>query len=233
MFKELDLNGLESWPQELADSTQSLLAEYPDVFSLEPSNLGCTRSTKHVIKVTDNTLFKEKFRFSPSLVEEVHTRLWEMLDSGAICPSKSAWCNVVVLVQKKDEGQEGWRSTLLYRFSLSQHPHKEKLLPTPEDPRSTGESFFMLRPKVWILANQDGQVIKTVHHIHCWQSRLLWVWLHVFWTVQCASYVPAANTKLPQGTEPNILPHLPSWHSGLLTDCWGIPLPLMCSLWPI
>ena len=69
---------------------------------------------------------------------------------------------------------------LLYRFSLSQCPHEEKLLPTAEDPRSTGEfgmcwSFFMPRPKVWILANQDERVIKTVHCIHCWQFRLLWV----------------------------------------------------------
>ena len=37
LFKELDLSGLESWPPELADSAQSLLAEYHDVFSLEPS----------------------------------------------------------------------------------------------------------------------------------------------------------------------------------------------------
>ena len=27
-----------------------------------------------------------------------------MLDSGAICPSQSVWCNAVVLVQKKDRG---------------------------------------------------------------------------------------------------------------------------------
>ena len=27
-----------------------------------------------------------------------------MLDSGAICPSQSVWCNVVVLVQKKEGG---------------------------------------------------------------------------------------------------------------------------------
>ena len=39
LFEELDLSGLESWPPKLADSTWSLLAEYHDVFSLEPSNL--------------------------------------------------------------------------------------------------------------------------------------------------------------------------------------------------
>ena len=29
--------------------------------------------------------------------------LWEILESGAIRPSQSAWCNAVVLVQKKDD----------------------------------------------------------------------------------------------------------------------------------
>ena len=37
LFEELDLSGLESWPPELADSAQSLLAKYHDVFLLEPS----------------------------------------------------------------------------------------------------------------------------------------------------------------------------------------------------
>ena len=54
---------------------------------------------------------------------------------------------------------------LLYRFLPSQHLHDKRLLPTAEDPGSTGEfgrcwSFFMPRPKVWILANQDGQSSK-------------------------------------------------------------------------
>ena len=35
-------------------------------------------------------------------MEEVCTCLQEMLDSGMICPCQSAWCNAVVLVQKKD-----------------------------------------------------------------------------------------------------------------------------------
>ena len=42
LFEKLDLSGLESWPHKLVDSAQSLLAEYHDIFSLEPSKLGCT-----------------------------------------------------------------------------------------------------------------------------------------------------------------------------------------------
>ena len=96
---------MESWPPELVDSAQCLLAEYHDIFSLEPSKLGCTHSIEHVIKVTNDTLFKEHFRQIPlPLVEEVHMHLQETLYSGTICPSQSAWCNAVVLVQKKDGG---------------------------------------------------------------------------------------------------------------------------------
>ena len=105
MFVELDLSRLKSWPPELMESAQSLLAKYHDVFTLDPSELGCTHSTKHVIKVTDNTPFKEWFRWiTLPLVEEVCTHLWEMSDSGEICPSQSAWCYVVVSVWKKDGG---------------------------------------------------------------------------------------------------------------------------------
>ena len=76
LLEELDLSGLASWPPELADSAQSLLMEYHDVFLLELGKLGCTHSTKHIIKVTDDTPFKEQFRqIPPPLVEEVHTHL--------------------------------------------------------------------------------------------------------------------------------------------------------------
>ena len=40
LFEELDLSGLESWSPELADSAQWLLAEYHNVFSLEPAEVG-------------------------------------------------------------------------------------------------------------------------------------------------------------------------------------------------
>ena len=67
-------------------------------------HLGCTHSTEHIIKVTDDTPFKEQFRQIPPLVEEVRNHLKEMLESGAIRPSQSAWCKAMVLVQKKDGG---------------------------------------------------------------------------------------------------------------------------------
>ena len=105
MFDELDLSGLDSWTPELVDAACQLLAEYHDVFSLDPTELGCTNSTEHIIKVTDDTPFKEWFGQIPlSMVEEVRNHLKEMLESGTIIPSQSAWCNAMVLVWKKDGG---------------------------------------------------------------------------------------------------------------------------------
>ena len=62
LFDELDLSGLDTWAPELADGACQVLAEYHDVFSLDLVELGCTHSTEHTIKVTDDTPFKEQFR---------------------------------------------------------------------------------------------------------------------------------------------------------------------------
>ena len=103
LFDELDLSGLDSWAPELADAAHWLLAEYHDVFSLDPVELGCTHSTEHTIKVTDDTPFKERFRQIPlPMVEEVRNHLREMFESGVIRPSQSTWCNTMMLVRKKD-----------------------------------------------------------------------------------------------------------------------------------
>ena len=58
LFEELDLSRLMSWSLELVEDTHWLLAKYHDVSLLEPMELGCTHSTEHTIKVTDNTPFK-------------------------------------------------------------------------------------------------------------------------------------------------------------------------------
>ena len=59
LFNELHLSGLDSWPPELANTAHWLLADYHNVFSLDLMELGCIHSTKCMIKVTDDTPFKE------------------------------------------------------------------------------------------------------------------------------------------------------------------------------
>ena len=67
--------------------------------------MGCTEATEHKIKVTDPKPFKERLKNIPSgLLEEVKDHLDHMLNVGVIKPSKPAWSNAVVLVQKKDGG---------------------------------------------------------------------------------------------------------------------------------
>ena len=70
LFDKLDLSGLDLWAPKFADKAHQLLAKYHDIFLLDLAELGCTHSTKHTIKVTDNTPLKEHFRqISPPMVE--------------------------------------------------------------------------------------------------------------------------------------------------------------------
>ena len=99
------MSGLESRTEENKERALNLLAEYHDIFTLEDGEMGCTEAAEHKIEVTDPKPFKKRPRNIPSgLLEEVKDNLDHMLDVGVIKPSKSAWSNAVVLVQKKDGG---------------------------------------------------------------------------------------------------------------------------------
>ena len=83
--KDGGLDRLREWPPELAKKAVALLLEFHHVFSLEPNEIGCTDTTKHVIELMKDEPFKERFRhISPPLVDEVHQHIQEMLDGGAI-----------------------------------------------------------------------------------------------------------------------------------------------------
>ena len=103
--KEGQLDKLKEWPPELALKFERMLMEHHNIFSLEPNEIGCMDVAEHVIELLDTEPFKERFRrIAPPLVEEVREHLQEMLDGGMIRLSQSLWCNVVVLVHKKDGG---------------------------------------------------------------------------------------------------------------------------------
>ena len=105
LFQQLDLSGWDKWSDRSQVAVQALLAEYHDIFSLGPEELGCWDLVKHEIKVVDDEPFKERFqRIPPLKVDEVHAHVKEMLEAGTIYPSESLWCNAVVPVHKKDGG---------------------------------------------------------------------------------------------------------------------------------
>ena len=122
---------------------------------------------EHAIKVTDDTPFKEQFRWiPPPFVEEVWNHLWEMLESGTIWPSQSAWCNVVVLVRKKD----GSLWFCIDFCCLSTHMKKDSYLLSRiqevlESLVGAGH-FSCLDLQIRVLADKDGGGIKAVHCLH-------------------------------------------------------------------
>ena len=80
-----------------------MLMEHHKIFSLDNNEIGCMDAAEHVIELLDTEPFKERFRqIAPPLVEEVWEHIQKMLDGGAIRPSQSPWCNVVVLVRRTE-----------------------------------------------------------------------------------------------------------------------------------
>ena len=103
LLEKLNLDGLSSWSPRNAAAMRELILAFHDIFVLDNNELGCTSAIEHEICINNSEPFKERFRhIPPLLLEEVHALLHDMLDVGAICPSQSPWCNVVVLVHKKD-----------------------------------------------------------------------------------------------------------------------------------
>ena len=198
LFEELDLSGLNLWPLELGEASHWLLVEYHDVFSLEPMELGCIHSLEHTIKVTDDTPFKEQFRQIPLPLVEVQGHLREMLESGAIWSSQSAWCNAVVLVRKKDRGLQ----FCIDFCHLNVHTKKDSfpLLRIQEALESlvgAGHfSYLDLKLGIWQIKNGGG--IKTIYCLHRGQFGFFQMQLHVHWTMQFVIHIPETDAELSQ-----------------------------------
>ena len=103
LLEKLNLDGLAHWSSQNVVVARELVLAYHDVFTLESNELGCTSAMEHEICIEDDKPFKERFQCIPlPLLEEVYASLRDMLEAGVICRSQSPWCDMVVLVWKKD-----------------------------------------------------------------------------------------------------------------------------------
>ena len=102
--------------------------EHHHIFSLDKNEIGCTDTAEHIIELMDDEPFKERFRWiAPPLLEEVWENLQDMLDGGAIRPSKSPWCNAIVLVRKKD-GIDFWKLNARTKKDSFPLPHMQETM---------------------------------------------------------------------------------------------------------
>ncbi|XP_057251790.1 uncharacterized protein LOC130591863 [Beta vulgaris subsp. vulgaris] len=81
-----------------------VVREYPDVFPDELPGIPPEREVEFSIDLTPGTapLSKAPYRMAPAELQELKTRLQELIDKGFIRPSVSPWGAPVLFVKKKD-----------------------------------------------------------------------------------------------------------------------------------
>ena len=103
VLEALDLQGLKEWPESEQKQARELLLKWEHLFAHRDLDLGKTALIKHKIRLTEQTPFKERYRWiPPHMYDDMRAHIQEMLDIGAIHKLHSPWVSAVVLVQKKD-----------------------------------------------------------------------------------------------------------------------------------
>ena len=184
-----------------AVAVRELVLAYHDMFVLESNELGCTSAIEHEICIKNDKPFKEQFwRIPPPLVEEIHASLGDMLEAGAIHLSQSPWCNMVVLVQKKD-------STLHFCVDFrSLNVCTKDSYPLPQIQEALESmaglmhfSSMDFKSGFWQIKMAPG----SQHYMAFMVGNL------AVWAVQCTGDIPASHAEHLGGAEAHILCDLP------------------------
>jgi hypothetical protein len=91
-----------------------VLKQFEHLFA-EPTELPPRRECDHKIPLVPGAshVSVRQYCYSPALKYEIETQVSNMLQTGFICPSTSAFSSPVLMVHKKDDG---WRLCVDYRL---------------------------------------------------------------------------------------------------------------------
>ena len=65
LFTQLDLSGIQDWPEDLQQKVHDLMIEYQHLFALNDLELGKTSKVKHEIKLSNPVPFKDRYHQIP------------------------------------------------------------------------------------------------------------------------------------------------------------------------
>lgn len=89
----------EQWKQRLVKK----MLERKDVFSCDEFDVGCSKSTQHHIRLTEDKPFRERSRrLAPADIEDVRQHLEKLKEAGIIADSRSPYASPIVVVRKKN-----------------------------------------------------------------------------------------------------------------------------------
>jgi hypothetical protein len=93
---------------------QPILTQFEHLFA-EPTDLPPRRDCDHKIPLVPGTtpVSVRQYRYSPTLKTEIENQVSEMLQTGFIRPSSSAFSSPILMVRKKDGG---WQMCVDYRL---------------------------------------------------------------------------------------------------------------------
>ena len=93
----------DQWPDHMRCRIEKLLWYHKDTFALSHHELGKCDMFQHVIKLSDYTPIKSKYRrIPPQMYEAVKEELKKLMESGVIEPSISPWSSPISIAVKSD-----------------------------------------------------------------------------------------------------------------------------------
>ena len=111
---------------------------------------------------------------------------------------------------------------------MPQHMYEEGLVPHATDSGGPGKhgrvsTFLIDGFQVRLLADKDGPGIATVHGLYGGEPRVLRVYPHAVWAVQCTGNISASHAEHLKRAESHVMCHLLGRHHSLQPHGGGTP----------